>query len=57
VCSSDLFAVRGLLTDYLHDWRSKNYATLLEWVNPAHASRMSTRRATTTAPVSSRLSS
>jgi len=30
------FVVRGILRDYLHDWRSKNHATLLEWVNPAH---------------------
>ena len=58
VLSSQLragFVVRGLLTDYLHDWRSKNYATLLEWVNPAHVSRTSAPRATTTAPVSSRV--
>ncbi|HEX4336864.1 MAG TPA: GNAT family N-acetyltransferase [Polyangiaceae bacterium] len=33
------FVVRGILKDYLHDWRSKNYATLLEWVNPAHAAK------------------
>jgi ribosomal protein S18 acetylase RimI-like enzyme len=58
VLSSQLragFEVRGLLTDYLHDWRSKNYATLLEWVNPAHAVRTPAPRATTTTPVSSRL--
>ena len=29
---------------YLHDWRSKNYATLLEWVNPAHGSRVASSR-------------
>jgi GNAT superfamily N-acetyltransferase len=28
------FVVRGLLRNYLHDWRSRNWATLLEWVNP-----------------------
>jgi len=33
------FVVRGVLSDYLHDWRSKNFATLLEWVNPAHAAQ------------------
>jgi hypothetical protein len=37
------FVVRGILHDYLHDWRSKNYATLLEWVNPAHAARAASR--------------
>jgi GNAT superfamily N-acetyltransferase len=29
------FAVRGVLPGYLKDPRSGNYATLLEWVNPA----------------------
>jgi GNAT superfamily N-acetyltransferase len=29
------FVVRGILVDYLGDPRSCNYATLLEWVNPA----------------------
>jgi GNAT superfamily N-acetyltransferase len=33
------FVVRGVLHDYLHDWRSKNYATLLEWVNTARTTR------------------
>ncbi|HEY3595230.1 MAG TPA: hypothetical protein VGL13_15195, partial [Polyangiaceae bacterium] len=28
------FVVRGLLRNYLHDWRSRNWATLLEWPNP-----------------------
>ncbi len=28
------FAVRGLLRNYLHDWRSRNWATLLELPNP-----------------------
>jgi GNAT superfamily N-acetyltransferase len=28
------FRVRGLLCDYLHDWRSRNWATLLELPNP-----------------------
>lgn len=32
------FAVRGLLADYLHDWRSRHWATLLVWENPGHAS-------------------
>jgi len=30
------FAVRGVLVGYLRDPRSRDYATLLEWVNPAH---------------------
>jgi ribosomal protein S18 acetylase RimI-like enzyme len=37
VLSSQLragFVVRGLLSGYLHDWRSRHYATLLEWQNP-----------------------
>ena len=28
------FVVRGLLKNYLHDWRSRNWATLLELPNP-----------------------
>lgn len=28
------FAIRGLMPNYLHDWRSRHWATLLEWVNP-----------------------
>lgn len=28
------FSVRGLLPGYLHDWRSRHWATLLEWTNP-----------------------
>jgi hypothetical protein len=28
------FAVRGILPNYLHDWRSRHFATLLEWRNP-----------------------
>jgi GNAT superfamily N-acetyltransferase len=40
------FVVRGILRDYLHDWRSKNHATLLEWRNPAHAVREATRPTT-----------
>jgi N-acetylglutamate synthase-like GNAT family acetyltransferase len=31
------FVVRGLLRNYLHDWRSRNWATLLEWENPEMA--------------------
>jgi GNAT superfamily N-acetyltransferase len=33
------FAVRGLLVGYLHDARSRDYATLLEWLRPAEADR------------------
>jgi hypothetical protein len=39
VLSSQLragFAVRNLLAGYLHDWRSRHFATLLEWMNPDH---------------------
>jgi GNAT superfamily N-acetyltransferase len=49
VLSSQLragFLVRGVLSDYLHDWRSKNYATLLEWVNPARVTHRASLRAT-----------
>jgi GNAT superfamily N-acetyltransferase len=28
------FSVRGLLPNYLHDWRSQHWATLLVWENP-----------------------
>lgn len=28
------FRVRGLLQDYLHDWRSRHWATLIVWDNP-----------------------
>ena len=28
------FEVRGLLPNYLHDWRSRNWATLIVWTNP-----------------------
>jgi GNAT superfamily N-acetyltransferase len=28
------FAVRGLLPNYLHDWRSRHCATLIVWDNP-----------------------
>jgi len=33
------FVVRGLLRDYLHDWRSRNWATLLELPNPDKVAR------------------
>jgi ribosomal protein S18 acetylase RimI-like enzyme len=33
------FVVRGLLRDYLHDWRSRNWATLLEMPNPDKVAR------------------
>lgn len=28
------FVVQGILRDYLHDWRSASFATLLTWSNP-----------------------
>jgi len=31
------FRVKGVLKNYLHDWRSRHFATLLVWDNPAHA--------------------
>jgi GNAT superfamily N-acetyltransferase len=40
------FCVRGILEGYLHDWRSRSFATLLEWQNPdlpALASRLPNR--------------
>jgi len=30
------FVVRGMLRNYIADPRSKNYATLIEWINPDH---------------------
>jgi GNAT superfamily N-acetyltransferase len=32
------YVVRGILPEYLPDRRSRNYATLLEWTRPTHAS-------------------
>jgi GNAT superfamily N-acetyltransferase len=34
------FAVRGILPGYLHDWRSRHFATLLEWTNPDRADHL-----------------
>ncbi len=28
------FSVQGILRNYLHDWRSRHFATLLVWTNP-----------------------
>jgi GNAT superfamily N-acetyltransferase len=39
------FVVRGLLRDYLHDWRSRNWATLLEMPNPDVAANTGRRLA------------
>ncbi|HEY1956388.1 MAG TPA: GNAT family N-acetyltransferase [Polyangiaceae bacterium] len=42
------FTVRGLLADYLHDWRSRHWATLLVWENsetPTVAARFACERA------------
>lgn len=33
------FSVRGILPGYLHDWRSRHFATLLIWENHDHAVR------------------
>jgi GNAT superfamily N-acetyltransferase len=33
------FVVRGILFDYLRDPASRNYATLIEWLNPAFVAR------------------
>jgi GNAT superfamily N-acetyltransferase len=43
------FSVRGILPGYLHDWRSRHFATLLEWQNPDYQGRT-----TSSAPRSSR---
>ena len=37
-----MFAVLGILPGYLHDWRSRHFATLLEWKNPDYVERSST---------------
>lgn len=43
------FVVQGILRDYLHDWRSASYATLLTWTNPdLRAAVDASRRATET---------
>lgn len=31
------FSVRGMLPNYLHDWRSRSWATLIVWENNEHA--------------------
>jgi GNAT superfamily N-acetyltransferase len=41
------FVVRGLLADYLHDWRSRNWATLLELPNPDAVARAGRRLSST----------
>jgi GNAT superfamily N-acetyltransferase len=33
------FEVRGILPGYLHDWRSRHFASLLEWQNPDYIER------------------
>jgi GNAT superfamily N-acetyltransferase len=33
------FKVKGILPGYLHDWRSRHFATLLEWQNPDDIAR------------------
>jgi GNAT superfamily N-acetyltransferase len=35
------FRVKGILPGYLHDWRSRHFATLLEWENPDYVVRKS----------------
>jgi ribosomal protein S18 acetylase RimI-like enzyme len=58
VLSSQLragFVVRGLLAGYLHDWRSRHWATLLEWHNPQfqlEGARVQTPTPTTEKPMS-----
>jgi len=51
VLSSQLragFLVRGVMSNYLHDWRSKSYATLLEWSNPARVEHQAAAQAALT---------
>jgi GNAT superfamily N-acetyltransferase len=38
------FVVRGILEAYLHDWRSRSFATLLEWQNPDVSAPLDHRR-------------
>ena len=38
------FVVRGLLRNYLHDWRSRNWATLLELPNPDRTAKTARQR-------------
>ncbi len=39
------FVVKGILEDYLDDWRSASYATHLVWENPASSAAVEGRRA------------
>jgi GNAT superfamily N-acetyltransferase len=43
------FSVRGVLTNYLHDWRSRHFASLLVWENSAATETTAPR--SRTAPV------
>ena len=38
------FVVRGILEGYLEDWRSRSYATHLQWENPAFVRRANNAR-------------
>lgn len=44
------FTVRGVLASYLHDWRSRHFASLLVWENPAQTTAPRSRRAPAAAP-------
>ncbi|MDD3178921.1 MAG: bifunctional GNAT family N-acetyltransferase/carbon-nitrogen hydrolase family protein [Opitutaceae bacterium] len=35
------FVLRGVMPNYLHDWRSENWASLIEWLNPGYQTRPS----------------
>jgi GNAT superfamily N-acetyltransferase len=50
------YEVRGILRDYLEDWRSASYATLLDWPNPAFASTAATVKSAAGSPPSRRVS-
>jgi len=41
------FKVKGILPGYLHDWRSRHFATLLEWQNPDYVARRTGAAAST----------
>jgi GNAT superfamily N-acetyltransferase len=45
------FTVRGVLASYLHDWRSRHYASLLVWENPLPPAAETDAPRSRTAPV------
>jgi GNAT superfamily N-acetyltransferase len=45
------FTVRGVMPGYLHDWRSRHWATLLVWENPSYQAQTDAPRSRTAPPV------